>query len=198
MAVLVGKQAPDFKASVVMEDGSVKSDLQFKEYVKGKMAVLFFYPLDFTFVCPTELRALEEQLDEFKKRNVEVMTVSVDSPYTHLAYKRTQLKDGGIGNVRFPMVSDLTRQIATDYDVLFNNSIAYRGTFLIDQQGVVRHQNINDLPLGRNISEILRVIDALQYHQQHGEVCPANWNKGDEAIKATQESVSKYLAKKAS
>lgn len=197
MAVLVGKQAPDFKASVVMQDGSVKSDFQFKEQTKGKMVVLFFYPLDFTFVCPTELVALNDKLAEFKQRDVEVYTVSVDSPYTHLAYKRTELKDGGIGSVNFPMISDLTRQIATDYDVLFNNSIAFRATFIIDQNGVVRHQNVNDLPIGRNIAEILRVVDALQFHQQYGDVCPANWNKGDESIKATQDSVSKYLAKKA-
>lgn len=196
MSVLVGKPAPDFKASVVMEDGSVKSNYQFKEETKGKISVLFFYPLDFTFVCPTELRALEESLDEFRSREVEVLSVSVDSPFTHLAYKRTELKDGGIGNVRFPMVSDLTRQIAADYDVLHNNSVAYRGTFIIDQDGVVRHQTVNDLPLGRNIAEILRIIDALQYHQEYGEVCPANWNKGDVALKPTQEGVSKYLANK--
>ena len=197
MAVLVGKEAPDFKASVVMSDGSVKGDFQFRKQTEGKMTVLFFYPLDFTFVCPTEILALNDKIKEFEDRGVEVYTVSVDSVYTHIAYRNTSLKEGGIGSIKIPMISDLTRQIATEYDVLVNNSVAFRATFLIDQKGVVRHQTVNDLPLGRNISEILRVVDALQFHQQHGDVCPANWNKGDESIKATKESVSGYLAKRA-
>lgn len=198
MAVLVGKAAPDFTAKAVLANNSIEEKFNLTNEIKGKIGVLFFYPLNFTFVCPSEIIAFNNKLKEFQSRNAVLIGVSVDSPFSHLAYKNTPLEKGGIGNVQFPLVSDLTKQISRDYDVLLNESIAFRGTFIIDSKGVVRHQVINDLPLGRNIDEALRIIDAIQYNEQHGEVCPANWNKGDEAMKPTAEGVASYLAKRAS
>jgi peroxiredoxin (alkyl hydroperoxide reductase subunit C) len=166
--------------------------------LKGKNVVLFFYPLDFTFVCPSEILAFNKKLDEFKKRNCEVIGVSVDSKFTHLAWKKTPLDEGGIGNIQYPLVQDLNKNIARSYGILFNDSVALRGLFLIDTKGVVRHAVINDLPLGRNVAEALRMVDALQFVETHGDqVCPANWQEGDEAMKPTAEGVAAYLAKQA-
>lgn len=197
MAVLVGKTAPDFTAAAVMPDNSIEQKFNLKSYLKGKIGVLFFYPLDFTFVCPSEIIAFDNRLAEFKQRKAEVIAVSVDSHFTHLAWKNTPVDKGGIGNVQFPMVADLTKQIARDYDVLTNESVAFRGTFLIDGDFKVRHQLVNDLPLGRNVDEAIRMVDALQFHEQHGEVCPAGWNKGQKGMKPTAEGVASYLAEKA-
>ncbi len=195
--MLVGKQAPDFTANAVMEDNSVNPKFNLKEYTKGKIAVVFFYPLDFTFVCPSEILSFSRNMEEFRERGAVVIGVSVDSHFSHIAYRKTAVEDGGIGQIKFPLVADLTKNIARDYGVLCNDSIAYRGTFIIDEAGVVRHQYVNDLPLGRNVNEFIRLIDALQHHQQHGEVCPANWNKGNDAMTPTAEGVAKYLAKHA-
>ncbi len=197
MAVLVGKKAPDFVAPAVMPDNQIDENFHFADQVKGKYAVLFFYPLDFTFVCPTEILAFDHRLEEFKKRNTEVIGCSVDSHYSHLAWKQTPVEKGGIGPIRYPLVADLKKHIARDYDVLFDESVALRGSFLIDRDGVVRHQVVNDLPLGRNIDEMIRMVDALQFHEEHGEVCPAEWEKGKEAMKDTPEGVAEYLAKHA-
>ncbi len=205
MSVLVGKQAPDFTAKAVLADGSfdesfnlynylgIKKDASGKVTKKGKIGVLFFWPLDFTFVCPSEIIAFNNRLKEFKLRKTEVIGVSVDSHFTHLAWKQTPVEKGGIGNVQFPMVADLTKSIARDYDVLLGDAVAFRGTFMIDGNGVVRHQVVNDLPLGRNVDEALRMVDALQFHEEHGEVCPAGWNRGDEGMKANAAGVAKYL-----
>ncbi|MFA6101994.1 MAG: peroxiredoxin [Victivallaceae bacterium] len=195
MCTLVTRPAPDFKAQAVMPDNTFE-DLQLSSF-RGKYVLLFFYPLDFTFVCPTELIAFDRKLDEFKKRDTEVIGVSVDSAFSHLAWKNTPVKEGGIGNVQYPIVADLTKQISRDFGILFNDSIALRGLFLIDKTGVVRHAVINDLPLGRSIDEALRMVDALQFHEKYGEVCPANWKAGEEGMKATQEGVTAYLSKKA-
>ena len=193
MTVLVGKQAPDFTASAVMPDNSINEHFNLRTHLKGKVGLLFFYPLDFTFVCPSEILAFDNRMTQFKERGVEVIAVSVDSHFTHLAWKNTAVNAGGIGNVHFPMVADLTKSIARDYDVLINDAIALRGTFLIDKEGIVRHQVVNDLPLGRNVDEALRMVDALHHHEQHGEVCPAGWNKGNKAMEATSAGVASYL-----
>lgn len=198
MAVLVGKNAPDFTATAVLGDNSFNDKFNLKSALKGKMGVVFFWPLDFTFVCPSEIIAFNNRYDEFKKRGAEVIGVSVDSHFTHLAWKNTPVDKGGIGQVKFPMVADLTKNIARDYDVLVNDAIAFRGTFLIDKNFVVRHQLVNDLPLGRNIDEAIRMVDALIFHEEHGEVCPAGWNKGEEGMKPNAEGVATYLKKKAS
>jgi len=195
MCTLVTKPAPDFKAQAVMPDNTFE-DLQLSSF-KGKYVVLFFYPLDFTFVCPTELIAFDRKLAEFKKRDTEVIAVSVDSAFSHLAWKNTPVNEGGIGNVQYPIVADLNKQITRDFGILFNDSIALRGLFLIDKTGIVRHAVINDLPLGRSIDEALRIVDALQFHEKYGEVCPANWKAGEEGMKATHEGVASYLAKNA-
>lgn len=197
MAVLVGKPAPDFTANAVMADNEIKANFNLKEYSKGKNTILFFYPLDFTFVCPSEIIAFNNRLNEFKTRNTNVIGVSVDSQFSHFAWKNTTVEQGGIGQVQFPLVADLTKQIARDYDVLINESVALRGTFLIDKQGIIRHQLVNDLPLGRNVDEAIRMVDALQFHEEHGEVCPAGWNRGDEGMKADAKGVASYLKKKA-
>lgn len=194
MTVLVGKTAPDFTATTVMPDNSINDNFNLKSYLNGKTGIVFFWPLDFTFVCPSEIIAFNNRLGEFKSRNVEVIGVSVDSHFTHAAWKNTPIDKGGIGNVQYPMVADLTKSIARDYDVLVNGAVALRGTFLIDKDFVVRHQVINDLPLGRNIDEALRMVDALSFHEQFGEVCPAGWKKGKEGMKATAEGVAHYLA----
>jgi peroxiredoxin (alkyl hydroperoxide reductase subunit C) len=162
--------------------------------MEGKYAVLFFYPLDFTFVCPSELIAFDHRLEEFQKRNVEVIGVSIDSQFTHLAWKNTPVNNGGIGKVRYPLVADIKHEICKAYDVEAGGGVAYRGSFLIDRAGMVRHQVVNDLPLGRNIDEMLRMIDALQFNEEHGEVCPAGWKKGEAGMKASTEGVAKYLA----
>ncbi|MEW5790244.1 MAG: peroxiredoxin [Pseudomonadota bacterium] len=197
MSVLVGKTAPDFVAPAVMGDNTINENFRLSEFTKGKYAVLFFWPLDFTFVCPSEIIAFDHRWEEFQMRNCEVVGVSVDSQYTHLAWKRTPVEQGGVGNLRFPMVADLTQSIARDYDVLFNNSVALRGTFLIDRDFVVRHQVINDLPLGRNVDEAIRMVDALQFNEEHGEVCPAGWQKGQAGMKASPEGVAEYLSQHA-
>jgi len=193
MSALVTKEAPDFTAQAVMPDNSFE-ELKLSSY-RGKHVVLFFYPLDFTFVCPSEIIAFNKKLGDFKKKGCEVIGVSVDSHFTHLAWKNTPVKQGGIGNVQYPLVADLSKSIATSYGVLFDDAIALRGLFLIDKEGVIRHSVVNDLPLGRNVDEALRMLDALQFTEKHGEVCPANWNTGDEAMKPTAEGVSSYLAK---
>ncbi len=193
MSVLVGKEAPDFTATAVMPDGSFKEDFKLSDY-RGKYVVFFFYPLDFTFVCPSELIAFDHRLAEFEKRGVQVIGCSIDSHFTHLAWRNTPINEGGIGSVKYPLVSDLTKNISRDYDVLLNEAVALRGSFLVDKEGVVRHQVVNDLPLGRNIDEMLRMVDALQFTEEHGEVCPAGWKNGDEGMKGTTEGVAEYLA----
>lgn len=198
MSVLVGKEAPDFTAPAVMPDNQIEDKFNLKSYLKGKVGILFFYPLDFTFVCPSEIISFNNKLNEFKSRNVEVIGVSVDSHFTHLAWKNTEINKGGIGQVQYPLVADLTKQIAKDYDVLIEDAgVALRGTFLIDKDGVVRNQVVNDLPLGRSIDEALRIVDALNFHEEHGEVCPAGWNRGSEGMEASPEGVAKYLDKNA-
>jgi peroxiredoxin 2/4 len=194
MAVLVSKQAPDFTATAVMGNNEMKN-YTFSAETKGKYAVIFFYPLDFTFVCPSELIAFDHRLDEFKQRGVEVIGVSIDSQFTHLAWKNTPVNNGGIGQVRYPLIADIKHEICRAYDVEFGAAgVAFRGSFLIDKNGVVRHQVVNDLPLGRNVDEMLRMVDALQFTEEHGEVCPAGWNKGQAGMKASTEGVAEYLA----
>ncbi len=194
MAVLVGKQAPDFKAVAVHED-KVIQDFTLSQF-KGKQVVLFFYPLDFTFVCPTELHAFAQNLEEFKKRDTVVVAVSVDSHYSHLAWLRMPKAKGGIEGVHYPIVSDLNKTISRDYDVLVEGrGVAYRGLFLIDKAGVVRHQVVNDLPLGRSVEEALRMVDALEFFEKNGEVCPANWHKGDKAMKPDQKGLEQFFGK---
>jgi peroxiredoxin (alkyl hydroperoxide reductase subunit C) len=194
MAVLVGKQAPDFTATAVLGNNEMK-DYTLSAETKGKYAVIFFYPLDFTFVCPSELIAFDHRLDDFKQRGVEVIGVSIDSQFTHLAWKNTPVNNGGIGQVRYPLIADIKHEICRAYDVEFGAvGVAFRGSFLIDKNGVVRHQVVNDLPLGRNVDEMLRMVDALQFTEEHGEVCPAGWNKGKAGMKASTEGVAEYLA----
>lgn len=197
MAVLVGKAAPDFTAATVMGNNSIEESFNLKSHIKGKYAVIFFYPLDFTFVCPSELIAFDHRLAEFKSRGVEVIGVSIDSHFTHLAWKNTAINNGGIGQVAYPLVADIKHEICKAYDVEADGGVAYRGSFLIDKNGVVRHQVVNDLPLGRNIDEMLRMIDALQFTEEHGEVCPAGWSKGKAGMKADTKGVADYLAKHA-
>ena len=198
MAVLVGKEAPDFTATAVMPDNSFNDKFNLRSFLKGKTGVLFFYPLDFTFVCPSEIIAFHNKIKEFKTRNTEVIGVSVDSHFSHLAWKNTPVEKGGIGNVQYPLVADLTKQIARDYDVLTNSAVAFRGTFLIDKKFTVRHQLVNDLPLGRSIEEAIRMVDALHFNEENGEVCPAGWHRGEEGMKPDAEGVAGYLKKNAS
>ncbi|MBF0143525.1 MAG: peroxiredoxin [Magnetococcales bacterium] len=193
MSVLVAKPAPDFTATAVMPDNSFKNDFKLSD-LKGKYVVLFFYPLDFTFVCPSELIAFDHRLDEFKKRGVEVVGVSIDSHFVHLAWKNTPVNKGGIGNVRYPLVADINKAIGRAYDMLTGPDIALRGSFLIDRNGIVQHQVVNNLPLGRNIDEMLRMVDALKFTEEHGEVCPAGWQHGKPGMKASTEGVAEYLA----
>jgi peroxiredoxin (alkyl hydroperoxide reductase subunit C) len=208
--MLVTKNAPEFKATAVMPDNSMK-EISLSDY-KGKKVVLFFYPLDFTFVCPTELLAFDHRLAEFEKRGVQVLGCSVDSEFSHLAWKNTPTNNGGIGNVQYPLIADLDKSIARNYDVLLGaepatvltesddsettvgGAVALRGSFLIDEEGIVRHAVINDLPLGRNIDEMLRTVDALAFHQNHGEVCPAGWQEGDDGMQGSTEGVASYLS----
>lgn len=192
MAVLVGKQAPEFVAKAVVE-GQFK-EVKLSDY-RGKYVVLFFYPLDFTFVCPTELHTFQEKLEDFRSRGCEVLGVSVDSEHSHLAWLNTPKTKGGIQGVKYPLVADITKSIARDYDVLIQDAgIAFRGTFLIDREGVVQHQTVNNLPLGRNIDEFVRLLDALQFTEEHGEVCPANWSKGEKSMKPNAEGLTEYFA----
>jgi peroxiredoxin 2/4 len=193
MCTLVTKQAPDFAAQAVMPDNSF-AELKLSSY-RGKYVVLFFYPLDFTFVCPSEIVAFDAALAKFEQRNTQVIGCSVDSHFTHLAWKNTPLNQGGIGPIKYPLIADLNKQIARDFGVLLDAGIALRGLFLIDKAGVVRHALINDLPIGRSVEEALRTLDALQFHEEHGDVCPANWHKGEEAMKPTAAGVASYLAK---
>jgi len=192
--MLVTNPAPDFSATAVLGDGSIVEDFKLSENFGEKGTVLFFYPLDFTFVCPSELIAFDHRLQEFKDRGVNVIGVSVDSQFSHFAWRETPINQGGIGRVGYPLVADLTKQISKDYDVLFGEAVALRGSFLIDAKGVVRHAVINDLPLGRNIDEMLRMVDTMQFTDEHGEVCPAGWQKGDEGMKPTTDGVAQYLA----
>lgn len=195
MCALVAKEAPNFKAQAVL-DKNIIQEIELSSY-KGKYVVLFFYPLDFTFVCPSEIIAFDKKLDKFRERNAEVIGVSVDSQYTHFAWKNTPVEKGGIGQVRYPLVADLDKNIARSYGVLLNDAVALRGLFLIDREGIVRHELVNDLPLGRNVDEALRMVDALQFVEEHGEVCPADWKKGGEGMKPDAKGVADYLAKHA-
>jgi len=194
VSFLVTKPAPDFTATAVLADNSFDEDFTLSS-LRGKYVVLFFYPLDFTFVCPTEILAFDEALNEFQSRDAEIVGVSVDSHFTHAAWKRTHVDDGGIGPIRYPLVSDLNKEIARNYGVLLEDGVALRGLFLIDRAGVVRHALVNDLPLGRSVSEALRVLDALRFHELRGDVCPANWSEGDEGIAESQEGIVDYLSK---
>lgn len=194
MAVLVGKPAPDFTVPAVLGDGSIVESFTLSAAIKGKYALVFFYPLDFTFVCPSELIALDHRMDDLKARNVEVVGVSIDSHFTHNAWRNTPINDGGIGPVKYTLAADMKHDIAKAYDVESEGGVAFRGAFLIDPEGVVRSQIINDLPLGRSMDEIIRLFDALQFHAEHGEVCPANWKKGDKGMDATPAGVASYLA----
>ena len=194
MSFLVTKQAPDFTATAVMPDNSMKPDFKLSDY-RGKYVILFFYPLDFTFVCPSEILAFDKALAAFKAKNCEIIGVSIDSQFSHWAWKNTPVKQGGIGDIQYPLVADLDKSISRQYGVLLDAGIALRGTFLIDREGVVRHAVINDLPLGRNTDEALRMVDALQFHEQHGDVCPANWIEGKEAMTPTAAGVAEYLTK---
>lgn len=193
MAVLVGKAAPDFTATAVLGNNEI-TDITFSSVAKDKYAVVFFYPLDFTFVCPSELIAFNHRLEEFKKRNVEVLGVSIDSQFSHLAWKNTPVEKGGIGQVGYTLVADVKHEICKAYDVESDDGVAFRGSFLIDRAGIVQHQVVNNLPLGRNIDEMLRMIDALQFTEEHGEVCPAGWSKGKAGMNASPAGVAEYLA----
>lgn len=210
MSVLVGKKAPSFKAKAVVNGSEIVDNFSLEKYINKKYVVFFFYPADFTFVCPTELLAFQDRLSEFEKLDTAVVACSVDSEFSHWKWLQTELNQGGIKGVTYPLVSDLAKTISENYDVLAGNyeygdngevsfvgtPQSYRGLFLIDKHGVVRHQLVNDMPLGRNVDEALRMVDALQYFEQNGEVCPANWKKGDKAMKPTQDGVSSYLSKK--
>lgn len=194
--VQIQKQAPDFKADAVMPDGTIREGLSLSDY-RGKYVVLFFYPLDFTFVCPTEILAFADRIEEFRRRNCEVLGCSVDSVHSHLAWRRTPREEGGIGAIPYPLISDLDKSISRAYGVLLDKpSVALRGAFLIDRQGVVRSIMVNDLPLGRNVDEVLRLLDALQFTEEHGEVCPANWERGEPGMKATLEGVKEYARRR--
>ncbi len=199
MSVLVGRQAPDFTAAAVLGNGEIVENFNLKEFTKGKAAVVFFYPLDFTFVCPSELIAFDHRFEEFQKRGVEVIGVSIDSQFSHNAWRNTAVENGGIGQVKYPLVADVKHEICKAYDVEHPEAgVAFRGSFLIDKSGLVRHQVVNDLPLGRNIDEMLRMVDALDFHETNGEVCPAQWEKGKQGMQASTEGVAKYLSENAS
>lgn len=196
MSVLVTKPAPDFVAQAVMGDGSIKADFRLSD-LRGKYVVLFFWPLDFTFVCPTEIIAHDKRAAKFRERGVELVGVSIDSQFTHAAWRNTPVDKGGIGPVSFPMVADVKHEITRAYGIEHPDGVALRGSFLIDRDGIVQHQVVNNLPLGREVDEILRLVDALQFVEEHGEVCPAGWQKGDAAMKPDAKGVADYLAKHA-
>jgi len=198
MSVLVSRPAPDFTAAAVLGNGEIVDSFTLSEAIAGKMAVVFFYPLDFTFVCPSELIAFDKRYEEFQKRGVEVIAVSIDSQFTHNAWRNTPINEGGIGPVKYAMVADVKHDICQAYDVEHPEAgVAFRGSFLIDAQGVVRHQVVNDLPLGRNIDDMLRMVDALNFHEEHGEVCPAGWQAGSKGMVDSPEGVASYLAENA-
>ena len=197
MNPFIGKSAPDFEAKVVMPDNSIVAEFNLKKYLKGHKGIVFFYPLDFTFVCPSEIIAFNNRLGEFSIRNTKIVAISVDSHFSHHAWKAMPVNKGGIGNIQFPLVSDLKKEISTAYNVLNEDGISYRATFLIDEQFNIRHYLINDLPLGRNVDETIRMIDALEHHTTHGEVCPAGWKKGDQGMSPTHQGVSDYLTSNA-
>jgi peroxiredoxin (alkyl hydroperoxide reductase subunit C) len=195
MAILVGRKAPDFTAAAVLANGEISNSFTLSEAAKNKNCILFFYPLDFTFVCPSELIAVNHRIEEFAKRNTLVIGISIDSQFTHNAWRNTPVASGGIGAVTFPLVADVNHHICQTYDVEHPTAhVALRGAFLIDKNGIVRSQIINDLPLGRNVDELLRLVDALEFHEKHGEVCPAGWTKGKVGIKPTTEGIAKYLS----
>ena len=193
--MIVTNPAPDFTATAVLADGSIVEDFKLSENYGEKGTVVFFYPLDFTFVCPSEIIAFSHRYEEFQERGVNVVGISIDSQFSHFAWRETPVEKGGIGRIDFPLVADLNKNIARDYDVLLNDSVALRGSFLIDGNGIVRHSVINDLPLGRNVDEMIRMVDAMQFTDEFGEVCAAGWQKGDEGMKATTEGVAEYLGK---
>ncbi|DAB33523.1 MAG: peroxiredoxin 2/4 [Sulfurospirillum sp.] len=195
--MLVTKKAPNFTATAVLGDNQIVENFNLYENFGEKGTVIFFYPLDFTFVCPSEIIAFDKRLEEFTSRGINVIGVSVDSQFSHFAWKNTPVNQGGIGQVRFPLVADLSKQISKDFDVLFDESVALRGSFLLDKDGTVRHAVINDLPLGRNIDEMIRMIDTMLFTNEYGEVCPAGWKKGDEGMKASTSGVAEYLNKNA-
>ena len=192
MSTLVQQPAPALEATAVLADGTMNEGFSLED-LRGRYVVLFFYPLDFTFVCPTEILAFDHAIEEYRARDCEVLGVSVDSPYTHLAWRETPVDDGGIGPIRFPLVSDLKKTIARKYGVLVDDSVALRATFLLDREGIVRHQVVNDLSLGRSVSDTLRTLDALRHTERSGKVCPANWEDGKEAMEPTTVGVAKYL-----
>ena len=193
MSVLVAREAPDFVSAAVMPNSTINEDFKLSD-LRGKYVVLFFWPLDFTFVCPTEIIAHDHRLAEFKARNVEIVGVSIDSQHTHFAWRSTKIQDGGIGPVQFPIVADVKHEIVHAYGVEHPDGVAMRASFLIDKDGIVQHQVVNNLPLGRNVDEMLRIVDALQFSEEHGEVCPAGWQKGESGMKATAKGVAEYLA----
>ncbi len=196
MSFMVGHKFPEVNLSAVMQDGSIKEDFKVQDYAKGQYAVVFFYPLDFTFVCPTELVAFDKAMAKFEEMGVKVMGASVDSVHAHAAWRRTPLNEGGIGDINYPLISDLNKELSSELNIL-TGGVTFRASYLIDKEGTVRHMVINDLPLGRSVSEMVRMVEALQFHEEHGEVCPANWKQGDEAISADRESTAAYLAKQA-
>ncbi len=193
MTTLIGKEVPDIITAAVLANNEIDNHFSVLKYIHNKIAVIFFYPLDFTFVCPSEIIALNHKIHEFEQRGAVVLTVSVDSQFTHLAYKKTPIDHGGIGHVGFPMLSDINKSITSSFGILHNHSVALRGTFITDSKSIVRHQTVNDLSIGRNIDEILRTIDAIAYHEKHGEVCPANWKVGKKAIQASPDGIVAYL-----
>lgn len=197
MSVLVGKPAPDFTCSAVLGNGEIVENFNLAEAIKGKIGLVFFYPLDFTFVCPSELLAVDHRMDKFKELGVEVIGVSIDSHFTHNAWRNTDVNNGGIGQVAYTLAADINHNICRAYDVESAGGVAFRGAFIIDKEGVVRSQTVNDLPLGRNFDEFIRVIEALQFHEEHGEVCPAGWNKGDKGMDASPAGVAAYLSENA-
>jgi peroxiredoxin (alkyl hydroperoxide reductase subunit C) len=194
MAHLIEKKAPNFYASAVLGNDDIVDNFNLSD-ISDKYIVLFFYPLDFTFVCPTEILAFNEKLNEFKKREAEIIGVSIDSVYTHLAWKKTPIENGGIGNINYPLVSDIKREIGRAYDVILEDETALRALFIIDKNGIVRHTTLNDTSLGRNINEVIRTLDAIRHYDEHGKVCPANWEKGSASINPTTDGVVNYLSK---
>lgn len=194
MYSIVGQASPDFTAKAIMPNDDINENFNLTKYLDGKIGILFFYPLDFTFVCPTEIISFNNKLSEFASRGAKIIGISVDSHFSHLAWKKTPLNKGGIGDIQFPLVSDITKSIAKDYGILINDAVALRATFLIDEDGIVRHQLVNDLPLGRNVDEAIRMVDAYQHFKKYGEVCPAGWKQGEDAMTASSEGVADYLS----
>ena len=204
MSVLVGKKAPDFTTQAVLADGTIVDDFNFNKHTEGKYAVVFFYPMDFTFVCPTELIALSHRVDKLKELGVEVVGLSIDSHHTHNAWRNTDINSGGIGAVKYTLAADMDHSISLAYgiqsdggDSYYPAGVSMRATFLVDQKGIVRYQVVNDEPLGRDIDELVRIVEALQFFEKHGQVCPAGWNKGDSGLKNTADGVANYLASNA-